>query len=271
MNPLAVLSMATVGNTMVLLLASSPSLTTTSGANALQLVPFEAVHHRSNHPRPRSIILKSNYSPPPSNLFRTSLRIARRREFHGVLHSTGDDNINNCEVVDVEVVDQPSSTYSSFLRALDNFGMNLKPWAMKAYRKSLTYTKNETSINGIDNGAIVAAGIKSVLCKLQANALWVLYILYRGYRGFLVILPAVFREVYRKLEESDLVVDVYGDEEVEEREYAVNENSGRNSQSQQLREPMRLRTRITISILSIMLTLSYVISGALRVLGKCHY
>ena len=79
-----------------------------------------------------------------------------------------------------------------------------------------------------------------------------------------MILPAVFKEVYRKLEESDLVVDVYGDDEEEEREYAVNANAGEKQQP-----PMRLRTRITISVLSAMLTLSYVVSGLLRVLGKC--
>jgi hypothetical protein len=208
-----------------------------------------------------------------------SIRPTRKGRFNGVVHSTDDDNTNNSEAVDAEVIDRPSSTslssstYSSFLGALDNFGLNLKPWAMSAYRKSLAYAKHATSVNGTDNGgAIVATGrVKSVLCKLQANLLWVLYILYRGYRGFFVILPAVFREAYRKLEESDLVVDVYGDEEMEEREYAVNENSGGDSQLQQLRQPMRLRTRITISILSMMLTLSYVVSGGLRVLGEFHF
>jgi len=34
-------------------------------------------------------------------------------------------------------------------------------------------------------------------------------------------------------------------------------------------KPLRLRTQITISILSSILTMSYVVSGALRVLGKC--
>jgi hypothetical protein len=282
MNPLAVLSMAAAGKTMVLLLASSSSLTATSGVHALQLTQLEATHHFTGLPPPRAIMLpKSTYhSLQSSRLFGTSIRPARKGRFIGVLHSKGDENINNSEAVDAKVVDRlsstssSSSTYSSFLRALDSFGLNLKPWAMSAYRKSLTYAKSETSVNGTDNGsAIVVAGrVKSVLCKLQANMLWVLYILYRGYRGFFVILPAVFREVYRKLDESDLVVDVYGDEELEEREYAVNENAGGgNSPLQQLREPMRLRTRITISILSIMLTLSYVVSGGLRVLGESHF
>jgi len=58
---------------------------------------------------------------------------------------------------------------------------------------------------------------------------------------------------------------VYGDEEEEEKEYAVNANA---EPQQQLKQQPRVRTRITISILSGMLTFSYVVSGALRVLGK---
>jgi len=84
------------------------------------------------------------------------------------------------------------------------------------------------------------------------------YIIYRGYRGFFVILPAVFKEVYRQLDESSLVIDVYGDDNDE-----VQEKS-----AQQEQEPIRWRTRLTISVLSAMLTFSYVVSGALRVLGS---
>lgn len=88
-----------------------------------------------------------------------------------------------------------------------------------------------------------------------------LYIIYRGYRGFFVILPAVFREVYQQLEESDLVMDAYGDED------ATEKNGGGEVGE---KKPLRLRTRITTSILSSILTMSYVVSGALRVLGKCY-
>lgn len=269
MNPLVVLSMAVAAaNTMILILAS-----TTLCVHALQLAPLETMTHRS---RPcRSIFLESHYSPPSSKLFGT-LHHTRRRKFFSMLHSTGDENINDMHAVDAEVVNQPSSasspsTSSSFLQALDNFGMKLKPWALSAHRKSLTYSKELSVVNGNDGAVIATSKVKSLLCKLQADILWMLYILYRGYRGFFVILPAVFREVYRKLEKSGLVVDVYGDEEIEEKEYAVNSNAGGNMQPRQLREPMRLRTRITISMLSGMLTLSYVVSGALSVLGELLY
>lgn len=199
----------------------------------------------------------------------------------------GDDS--NSKAVDAKIVTNGGSTSTtttstSFLRAVDNFGMKLKPWALSAYQRSLSYSNNAKSINGEEGTTTTPAtgggeeekqqrmkrtsNFKSILCRIQSNILWVLYILYRGYRGFFVILPAVFREVYAQLNESDLVVDVYGDEEMEEREYAVNKNANALSQNEQVQQPMRLRTRITISILSVILTLSYVVSGALRVLGE---
>ena len=75
-----------------------------------------------------------------------------------------------------------------------------------------------------------------------------------------MILPAVFKEVYRQLEESDLVMDAYGDEEEEE-------DVGNNGEIKSL----RLRTRITTSVLTSILTLSYVVSGGIRVVGKCYW
>lgn len=177
--------------------------------------------------------------------------------------------------MDAEITTSTSSSSSTFfLRAVDNFGMKLKPWALAAYDKRLKYSNNNDDTDGNETDTSVDATkkeqrvnkAKNILCRLQANLLWVSYIFYRGYRGFFVILPAVFREVYRQLEESNLVVDVYGDEEEDEKEYAVNENA--EQQQPEQKEPMRVRTRLTITILSMMLTLSYVVSGALRVLGK---
>ena len=95
--------------------------------------------------------------------------------------------------------------------------MKLKPWALSAYEKSLQYsTKHD--VNGTDataetNDGVGKSRVKSSLFRFKANALWMLYIIYRGYRGFFVILPAVFREVYRQLEESDLALDVFDEEE----------------------------------------------------------
>jgi len=168
-----------------------------------------------------------------------------------------------------------SSSSTSFLSSIDNLGMKLKPWAISAHEKSLTYStnnnNNDDNVNGIEKNSpflIRYDKFKSITYSLKSSLLWMTYIIYRGYRGFFVILPAVFKEVYRQLDESSLVIDVYGDDsnDNEEKEYAVNSNADNKQQEEQ--QPIRWRTRLTISVLSAMLTLSYVVSGALRVLGS---
>ena len=196
-----------------------------------------------------------------------------RRHKNNILFST--PNGSNSEITDNTKQSSSSSSSTSFLGAIDSFGMKLKPWAIGAHEKSLIYINKDngsSNINGTDTttsktsvGTRRNNRFKRILYSLQSTILWVLYILYRGYRGFFVILPAVFKEVYRRLGESNLVVDVYGDDD-DEKEYAVNSNAVQ--QQPQLQESLRLRTRITISILSAVLTLSYVVGGALRVLGK---
>ena len=255
------------------------------GVHALHMapqLPSVRIPRCNNYPlpNPRIRITPTSKSLSSSNLFGINQKrncrsdVLRRCE----LHSTNGGGDNSSNAVDAEMV--TSSTSTSFLRAVDSFGMKLKPWALSAYQRSLSYSNNEKSINGEEDTATGGeddkqrmkrtSNFKSILCRIQSNILWILYILYRGYRGFFVILPAVFREVYAQLNESDLVVDVYGDEEMEEKEYAVNANASSSSSSSLQKEqmPMKLRTRITISILSFILTLSYVVSGALRVLGE---
>ena len=196
-----------------------------------------------------------------------------RRHKNNILFST--PNGSNSEITDKTKQSSSSSSSTSFLGAIDSFGMKLKPWAIGAHEKSLIYINKDngsSNINGTDTttsktsvGTRRNNRFKRILYSLQSTILWVLYILYRGYRGFFVILPAVFKEVYRQLGESNLVLDVYGGDD-DEKEYAVNSNAVQ--QQPQLQESLRLRTRITISILSAVLTLSYVVGGALRVLGK---
>ena len=149
-----------------------------------------------------------------------------------------------------------TSSSTSLLQSIDKLGMKLKPWALVAHEKSVqmrsTRVGNDVNGGSRDQGSM----FRSILYAMKSNVLWMLYILYRGYRGFFVILPAVFREVFRKLEESNLAVDAFDEDDT---------NKVSNSSQQQ---PMRLRARITVSVLSGILTLSYVISGAFRVLGK---
>mmetsp|Transcript_16898 Transcript_16898/g.25690 ORF Transcript_16898/g.25690 Transcript_16898/m.25690 type:complete len:317 (+) Transcript_16898:106-1056(+) len=182
----------------------------------------------------------------------------RRRNSGSPLHSSTSSNGNASSPSEEDTTTtSPSESTISFLKAVDNFGMNLKPLAIQAYEKS-------NAINGESKQQTnnKQTSLKSLFHRVKSNILWMMYIIYRGYRGFFVILPAVFREVYRQLEESDLVMDAYGDEE------EVENGGGSSSGEVGEKKPLRLRTRITTSILSSILTMSYVVSGGIRVLGK---
>lgn len=66
------------------------------------------------------------------------------------------------------------------------------------------------------------------------------------------------------------MIDAYNDDDddVAGGGVGVGGGVGGSSEVEENNKPLRWRTRITISILSSILTLSYVVSGALRVLGK---
>ena len=144
---------------------------------------------------------------------------------------------------------ESSKSSSSFLQSVDKLGMKLKPLAVAAHIKA-----NDIKSSNVNGAATQGGMLKSILYSMKSNMLWMLYIVYRGYRGFFVILPAVFREVFRQLEESNVAVDAFGESD--------------NQVATEQQPPTRLRTRFTVSILSAILTLSYVVSGAVRVMGK---
>ena len=191
----------------------------------------------------------------------------KNSKLYSSTNNSGGSTSSSDTTSSTEITKQTTNSSTSFLSSIDNLGMKLKPWAVLAHEKSLTYSannnNNDDNVNGIEKKSpflIRYDKFKSITYSLKSSLLWMTYIVYRGYRGFFVILPAVFKEVYRQLDESSLVIDVYGDD---------NDNDEVQEKSaQQEQEPIRWRTRITISVLSAMLTLSYVVSGALRVLGS---
>ncbi|ACI64252.1 predicted protein [Thalassiosira pseudonana CCMP1335] len=237
----------------------------TSTTQALHVSPSEPLIH-PYHPSKSSVTLPRN-ALSSSSLFGLNNHHHQRQRQSKLHYVASTSALNLSDAVDAEITTStnsnnngdddtattaPSST--SLLQSIDNFGMKLKPWALSAHAKSRGY---KSSSNGSDGEATVVNGNTT------------------GYRGFFVILPAVFREVFRQLEESNLVVDAFDDDSNDdgdsinngEREFKVNSNSaGGDLVAQQ--QPMRLRTRVTITVLSSVLTLSYVVSGALQVLGK---
>lgn len=125
--------------------------------------------------------------------------------------------------------------------------------------KSLAVTVNDLALNlkpEAQKAAVIAAGatkLKKVMYSLKSYCCYMLFILYRAYRGAFVLSPAVFRRVYAKLKDaidSDLVNDI-------EFETSSSDTS-----------KVSWRTKVTVSVLAGIVTFSYFLGGALRVVGK---
>mmetsp|Transcript_14251 Transcript_14251/g.21737 ORF Transcript_14251/g.21737 Transcript_14251/m.21737 type:complete len:241 (-) Transcript_14251:57-779(-) len=134
-----------------------------------------------------------------------------------------------------ESVGVKKTSRSLLFDRFDTFGMGLKPKAEKAQEERSTATKKSDQI----------------FFSLKTCAFFTLYMFYRAYRGFFVILPAVFKEVYRKLENA---VD----------SPFVEDSSSIGPKG----EEASLRTRVTVSVVASIVTLSYMINGASRVALK---
>lgn len=150
--------------------------------------------------------------------------------------SPSEDSIHTIGESAVTSSKQETSIFEKF----DLFCLSLKPEALKANEKSQAFTDDKT---------------KKILYAAKSCGLFTLFIIYRAYRGCFCILPAVFREVYRKMEvtvrdpfnEVDYTAATTPDD--------ISPTTGK----------VRLRTRVVISILTSIVTLSYVITGAFKV------
>jgi len=154
--------------------------------------------------------------------------------------SSDKDLPQDAEVVssDVKASDSNAKASMTFFEKCDALGLALKPLAVAARDNALECEENR---------------VKRFLYSSKACALISLFIVYRAYRGVFVILPAVFREVYSKMEGS--VEDPFDDNELD---VDINPETGK----------VRTRTRITTSFLSGIITFSYVLTGALSVISR---
>lgn len=135
----------------------------------------------------------------------------------------------------------PAASDASLFKLIDNAGQGLKPAAAQANAKA----------------ALTERRPQKFIYMLKSCVLYSAFIVYRAYRGLFVILPAVFRETFRKLQVA--VDDAPFDEE------SANADIVFEAQQLQQQPPMKLRTRVTVSVLAAIVTVSYVVGGALRV------
>lgn len=144
------------------------------------------------------------------------------------LYRTIDGHYSGSEASQSDV----SSSKKSLVTTIDDVGLSLKDKAVNADEKI---------------GTAETKG-KKFLFALQSCVLYALFIVYRGCRGFVAVLPPVARQVYSKLEHS-----------VEPSPFEVAPKKSEN---------VSWETRVTVLVLTGVLTASYVLRGGIRVVKK---
>lgn len=98
---------------------------------------------------------------------------------------------------------------------------------------------------------------KKILFATKACIFYTLFIIYRSYRGLFVLMPATFRQVYQNMEAAMKT----GNLSMEE--VGMTENGEDVTQSSP-----KWRTKITVSILTTVIAISYVVGGIIKMTSK---
>ncbi len=135
----------------------------------------------------------------------------------------------------------PVSTEKSLLALVNEIGNNFRMMALKSTEK----------------GSQSEDQYKKILHAAKACVYYSLFILYRAYRGFFVLLPATFKQVYGKMEAAmnagNLSLDDIGFDE-----------NGKDAAT----TTSKWRTKVTVSILTSVITVSYIVGGVLKMASK---
>lgn len=161
------------------------------------------------------------------------------RNINSRIHLSKDSDAQNAEIIGKNSESNDAIDERTVFQKVDAFGSNLKA------RAAATNMKAQS---------VVGNGTEKILLTVKSCSLYSAFILYRAYRGFFVILPAVFQQVYRKM--NDSLNDPFLDDS-ETAEVGV----------VRTKTKAPVRTAIIVSFVSFMVTLSYAITGAYKVLA----
>jgi len=137
--------------------------------------------------------------------------------------------------------DSTSNNNKSLLTLLNEVGEKFKTNAQKSTAKGIESKKQSTKI----------------LYAAKACLFYTLFILYRTYRGFFVLLPATVRQVYHQMEvvmNTGNLDMIEKNDDTTDTTTTVKENSW--------------RTKITVSLLTSVVTVSYICGGVLKLISK---
>ena len=137
--------------------------------------------------------------------------------------------------------DSTSNNNKSLLTLLNEVGEKFKTNAQKSTAKGIESKKQSTKI----------------LYAAKACLFYTLFISYRTYRGFFVLLPATVRQVYHQMEvvmNTGNLDMIEKNDDTTDTTTTVKENSW--------------RTKITVSLLTSVVTVSYICGGVLKLISK---
>lgn len=179
------------------------------------------------------------YAPSTSRTKNSRLFLAASSSSSSAAESNGSIQLNGSESSDVG-----GGTSKTLFQNFDEAGLRLKPMAKAEREKAdlLSYSD---------------APIRKAMTIAKACSFILLFILYRSYRGLFVILPAIFRNVFEKLEAS-VGEDLLAENDNDVLDADINPETGK----------LKMRSRIVVSFLASVVTFSYMISGAMKVITK---
>ena len=141
-----------------------------------------------------------------------------------------------------------TTTTKSLVTLLNDIGNNFKSMAVTATTKGTASSEQSMKI----------------LCAIKACLYYTLFILYRSYRGFFVLLPATIRRVYQQMNtvmtnNSDTSnLSMVAEDENEKGE------DGTTKMTPAAATPPTWKTKVTVSLLTVVVTSSYLVGGVLQ-------
>jgi len=150
---------------------------------------------------------------------------------------TNDAAVDTSTSSTVESKSSAVSTEKSLLALLNDIGNNFKGMAQKATTKGYECEDQK----------------QKILFAAKACLYYTLFIVYRSYRGFFVLLPATFKQVYQKMEAAMIT----GNLSLEETGEDIASTSSTT-----------WRTKVTVGILTSVITISYIVGGVVKMATK---
>ena len=149
-----------------------------------------------------------------------------------------------------------TTTTKSIFHTIDEWAQQLKVAALQSNAKAAIVT--------------TASGTRrwsKYRYYIQACLYYTLFLTYRAYRGLFIILPAVFRETFRKLQNA-IEETPFEDATTGSTSTSTENNDTTTTITTGTADtppPMPIRTRMTISIIAAFVLGTYVVGGAIRV------